>query len=150
MSVYRVEKSEQPVTVHLYDQGMRQGVVFLSPNSCTLCGAQSVLELLREKTRFLPFRNQQGELTLINKEVITYIGFQPTEDEIPPLVCDEVDVRIVFFGGELLEGTILLDQPAGKNRLLDYVNAFPGFFAVRGKNRRFVANGSMVQEVTPR
>lgn len=149
MSEYRVEKKEQSVVIYIFDQVVREGVVFLSPNPYASAGSQGVLDLLRERTRFLPFRDLQGNLTLINKEVITHLRYQREAEpqEIP--FGEQVRVRIIFFGGEVLEGTITLDMPEGRNRLLDYINASPGFFAICGEDACFVANGSMVREISP-
>jgi hypothetical protein len=148
MSLYRVDKREEPVELHLSDQVVHHGVVFLSPVASTRSGGQTVLDLLREKTTFLPFRNDQERFLLVNKSAITHVVFRKLKEEVHRL-GDALKVRITFFGGEVLEGTIFLDMPEDKNRLLDYVNASPGFFALEGEKVRYVANGAMVREISP-
>lgn len=148
MSLYRVDKREQPVALFLSDQVVHEGVVFLSPFASTHSGEETLLDLLREKDHFLPFRDGEGRFILVNKNAVTHVRYEgKTEDE--PVIGDRIRVRIAFFGGGVLEGTIVLDMPEEKNRLLDYVNASPGFFALEGGDARYIANGSLVREISP-
>ncbi len=148
MSLYRVDKQEKEVAVHLSDQVVHHGVVFLSPFASSHSGAQTLLDLLREKDAFLPFRDAQNRFILVNKSAVTHLAYRGGEDKDAPL-GDEMRVRITFFGGEVLEGKIVLEMPEGKSRLLDYVNASPGFFALVGEEERYIANGALVREISP-
>ena len=147
MSLYRVDKREQPVALFLSDQVVHQGVVFLSPFASTRSGEETLLDLLRDKDSFFPFRDDQGRFMLVNKEALTHVRYPGMEDD--SVLGERVSVRITFFGGSVLEGTVLLDMPEERNRLLDYVNASPGFFALTGKDALYIANGALVREISP-
>ena len=104
--------------------------------------------MLREKEIFFPFRTSDGAFTLVNKSAITHARFNESAAEELPF-GEELAVRIVFFGGELLQGTIRLAMPEGQNRLQDYVNAAPGFFPLEGGENRYVVNGTLIREINP-
>lgn len=148
MSLYRVDKRELPVALFLSDGIVHEGVVFLNTLSHAHSGPQTLLEMLREKELFFPFRTSDGAFTLINKNAITHARFNESDDT-DLAFGEELSVRIVFFGGELLQGTIRLAMPEGQNRLQDYVNAAPGFVPLEGGENRYVVNGALIREINP-
>jgi hypothetical protein len=148
MSLYRVDKREQPVALFLSDQVVHDGVVFLSPFASTHSGEETLLDLLRERDQFFPFRHTDGRFILVNKNAVTHVRYEGKREEESGM-GEPIRVRITFFGGGILEGTIVLDMPEEKNRLLDYANASPGFFALEGKDAHYIANGALVREISP-
>lgn len=148
MNQYRVDKREQPATLFLADGVVQEGVLFLSPFSQSHSGEQSLLELLRDREVFIPFRRHDGGFCLINKDSITHLRYNPISEFIPPF-GDRVMVRITFFGGELLQGSIALDMPEGQNRLQDYLNAAPGFFPLDSGDAHYIVNGALIRDITP-
>ncbi len=148
MSVYRVDKEECPVVLFTADGMVQEGVIFLSPYASTHTGQQSPLDLMREKEQFFPFRSQAGNFTLVNKDAITHLRYQPEEHQEPPF-GEPMQVQVTFFGGELLQGTLTLNMPQGKNRLIDYINAAPGWFALQGSEAGYLANGALIREIQP-
>lgn len=148
MNQYRVDKREQPATLFLSDGVVQEGVLFLSPFSHSHSGEQNLLELLRDREVFIPFRDHGGSFVLINKEAITHLRYQPISDFEPPF-GDRVKVRITFFGGELLQGSIALDMPAGQSRLQDYLNASPGFFPLESGQSHYIVNGALIRDIAP-
>ncbi len=148
MSLYRVDKREQPVTLFHSDGVVQEGVLFLSPYAQTHLGEQSLLEMLREREVFIPFRHQGGGFALVNKDSLTHVRFQPLGELEPPF-GEQVNVRITFFGGELLQGSIALDMPEGQNRLQDYLNAAPGFFPLEAGDAHYIVNGALIRDIAP-
>lgn len=148
MSLYRVDKRELAVALFLTDGVVREGVVFLSSFSPARDGRQTLLEVFREREPFFPFRDNSESFALVNKNAITHARFVEEEEEELAL-GEELSVRIVFFGGELLQGKIRLAMPEGQNRLQDYVNAAPGFFPLEGAEYRYIVNGALIREIAP-
>lgn len=148
MNEYRVDKQELPVVLFLSDGAIHEGVVFLSPFSSIYSGPQTILELFREEEAFLPFRDKGGQFILINKSALTHVRY-PRGTEADQTIGDKLNVRITFFGGELLEGILTIAMPAGQNRLMDYINASPGFFILEGEEFCYLANGALVREISP-
>ena len=81
MSVCRVEKSELPFVVFQAGGSIMKGIVFLSAAAYNHMGQQTLLDLLKESGDFFPFRREAGEFCVTNKQTITYIRFEPPEQE---------------------------------------------------------------------
>ncbi|HAD04163.1 MAG: hypothetical protein A2091_05790 [Desulfuromonadales bacterium GWD2_61_12] len=148
MSLYRVDKKELSVALFLTDGVVHEGVVFLSPFSPARAGRQTLLEVFREREPFFPFRDNSESFALVNKNAITHARYVEAEEEELAL-GEELSVRIVFFGGEVLQGKIRLAMPEGQNRLQDHVNAAPGFFPLEGGEYRYIVNGALIREIAP-
>lgn len=148
MSLYRVDKREVNVALFLTDGVVHEGVVFLSSLSQSHDGRQTLLEMFREREPFFAFRDNSESFALVNKNAITHARFVEREEEELAL-GEELSVRIVFFGGEALQGKIRLAMPEGQSRLQDYVNAAPGFFPLEGSEFRYIINGTLIREIAP-
>jgi len=144
MSLYRVDKREQPVVLFLADGVVREGTVFLSPFSQLRSGPQTLLDLFHEKEPFMPFRGNDGRFTLLNKSAVTHLRYH---DDAEEHLGERLNVRLTFYGGENLEGTLTIAMPEGMSRLQDYVNSSPGFFPVETPDARYLINGALIREI---
>ena len=148
MSIYHVDKLECAVTLFLGDGLIREGVVFLSPLSPTHAGPQTPLELFKEPGLFLPLRKADGSFSLINKNILSHLRYDPAPDT-PPTFGHRLAVRMVFLGGEVLQGTLSLEAPEGKNRLQDFLNAQKTFFLLDCGPAHYLINPAMICEIAP-
>lgn len=150
MSIYRVEKAEQPVVLFQADGSVMKGMVFLSASSYSHLGQQTLLDLLKDKDSFFPFRGEKGDFRIANKSTITHIRYEPgaSEKDYCPLGIPE-NVLITFVGGEQLHGTIVIDLPEGRKRLIDYFNAVGGYFAMRGDDSHHLVNAAQIRDISP-
>jgi hypothetical protein len=149
MSEYRLEKIEKDVVLFLVDGVVLEGVVFLSTYAYGHSGRQTLLELLLEMERFLPFRDRTGQVRLINREAISHARYERETDEEAVPLGDQVSVRLVFFGGEVLEGAVTLDTPEEKSRIKDYLNIAPVFFSLESGSSHYIANARHIHQVIP-
>ncbi len=148
MNDFRVEKIDKEAVLFFADGVVLEGVVYLSPFAQGHSGAQTVLELLEEKDRYLPFHDREGAFRLVNKQALTHLRYGRGEEGDPLAELGErIQVRIIFFGGETLEGAIVLNMPENRRRLLDFLNAFPDFFFLEGSSARYIVNGQMIREI---
>ncbi len=147
MNDYRVEKLELPVLLFLADGVVHDGIMFLSPFSPSHSGSQRLVELFREPDTFCPFKGKDGRFYLINKSSVTHARY-PVQDE-EATYGDQIKVRLTFYGGELLEGTIIIAMPAGKGRIQDYINSTPGFFCLHTEEAHYIVNGDLIREISP-
>jgi hypothetical protein len=150
MSVYRVDKHEQSVVLFFSDGSVMKGVVFLSARTYSHFGQQTLVDLLREKAGFFPFRTDAGTFCVVNKANLTHLRFSPdsTEvDTVPPGYFS--DVQISFVGGEQLSGQIAIDLPTGHNRLLDFVNSVRDFFYLQGSEAHYLVNTTHIRDISP-
>ena len=150
MSVYRVDKSEQPVVLFQADGSVMKGVVFLSASAYTHIGRQTLADLLREKGDFFPFRSESGAFCVTNKNTVTHIRYElpPTEEEYPAY-GNPVEVLINFAGGEQLRGTVIIEMPEGRSRLFDFIISTNGFFALRNGEARYMVNIAQIRDISP-
>jgi hypothetical protein len=147
MNDYRVEKLELQVMLFLADGVVHDGIMFLSPFSPSHSGSQRLVELFRESDTFFAFKDKTGRFCLINKSSVTHTRY-PVQDE-EKTYGDRIKVRLTFYGGELLEGTIIVAMPAGKGRLQDYINSTPGFFCLLTEDAHYIVNGDLIREISP-
>ena len=148
MSQYQVEKQQADASIYLVDGQTREGVLFLSPFSSSGTGQQTVVDLLREPDPFLPFIGSDKAFLLINKSQISHISFQPHDDAPPPL-GDPVEVSVTFINGKQLAGTIVLEVPEGKRRLIDYMNSSPDYIELDQGDAHYLINPAVIIEIAP-
>jgi len=151
MSVYRVEKSELPFVVFQAGGSIMKGIVFLSAAANNHMGQQTLLDLLKESGDFFPFRSEAGEFCVTNKQTITYIRFEPPEQEEKyQSLGDRENVEIKFVGGEQLRGTLVIEMPKGRNRLFDFINNMEGFSLLQNEEAHYMVNVSQVLDISPK
>ena len=150
MSIYRVDKTEQPVVLFQADGSVMKGVVFLSACAYSHIGQQTLADLLREKGDFFPFRSDAGAFCVTNKVTITHIRYEPlpSEREYASL-GNPVEVQINFAGGEQLRGTVVIEMPEGRNRLFDFINSMSGFFTMRSGDAHYLVNVAQIRDISP-
>jgi len=150
MSIYRVDKQEQPVVLFQADGSVMKGVVFLSASAYSHIGQQTLADLLREKGEFFPFRGESGAFCVTNKCTITHIRYEQlsVEQEYAPF-GNPVEVQINFAGGEQLRGTVIIEMPEGRNRLFDFVNSMSGFFPLRSDDAHYLVNVAQLRDISP-
>ncbi|MCK4536680.1 MAG: hypothetical protein KAT93_06680 [Desulfuromonadales bacterium] len=150
MSIYRVEKTEQPVVLFQADGSVMKGVIFLSATAYSHLGQQTLLDLLKEKEIFFPFRSENGDFSIANKTTITHVRYEPpsAENDYCPLGTPE-NVVITFVGGEQLRGTIIIDLPEGRKRLIDFFNVASGFFPMQTDEAEHLVNAAQIRDVKP-
>jgi hypothetical protein len=151
MSIYRVDKTEQSVVLFQADSSVMKGVVFLSACAYSHIGQQTLVDLLREKGGFFPFRSESGGFCVTNKHTITHICYEKSmaEQEFMPL-GNPVEVQVNFAGGEQLRGTVIIDMPEGRSRLFDFINSASGFFPLHGSDgHHYLVNVTQIRDISP-
>lgn len=148
MSIYRVEKTELPVVLFHSDGSIMRGVVFLSASAYSHIGRQTLSDLLLDRENFIPFRSDAGEFSVINRNTITHIRYEPvnSEDELHE-IGSPVDVQINFIGGEQLRGTLLVETREGRARLSDFINTTRNFFPMRSGEARYLVNVVRIRNI---
>lgn len=148
MSDYQVEKQKVAVSIALVDGQQRDGVMFLSPYSSYHSGPQTLLDLMSEEEPFAPFVGDDGSFLLINKAQISHIRYEQ-EDEDKPLLGTPLEVRVTFTNSRQLAGTVVLEVPEGKNRLIDFMNSYADFFRIKCADGDYIVNPKIIIEIAP-
>ena len=58
-------------------------------------------------------------------------------------------MEIKFVGGEQLTGTLVIEMPEGRNRLLDFINNMEGFSLLQNEEAHYMVNVSQVLDINP-
>lgn len=145
---YQVEKLKTPVTLHLVDGQQREGVMFLSPYSMHSSGAQTLVELLREPERFVPFVSDDAGFLLVNKAQISHLCYQPADTDMP-VIGTPLAVTVTFTNSRQLSGTVVIELPEGKARLQDYMNSNTAYFSLDCGDAAYLVNPAVIIEIAP-
>jgi hypothetical protein len=148
MREYQVEKQKVAVSIELVDGQTRDGVIFLSPFSSFHSGAQTLLDLMCEEEPFVPFVADDGKFLLINKVQISHLRYQKVDDD-KPVLGTPLEVTVTFTNSRQLSGTVVLEVPEGKSRLLDFMNSNRDFFGLECEDDDYVVNPNIIIEIAP-
>lgn len=146
MSEYQVEKRKVPVVIALVDGQMREGVMFLSPFSSYHSGPQTLIDLMSEEEPFAPFVGDDGSFLLINKSQISHIKYSKEEDD-KPVFGTPLEVCVTFTNSRQLSGTVVLEVPEGKGRLIDFMNNHRDFFGLQCEDGDYIVNPQIIIEI---
>lgn len=149
MSEYQVEKQKVAVTVALVDGQVREGIMFLSPFSSFHSGPQTLIDLMSEEEPFAPFAGSDGSFLLINKAQISHIRYEKVADDAPVLGTPQ-EVTVTFTNSRQLSGTVVLETPEGKGRLIDFMNSNSAFFGLTCDDGDYIINPSIIIEIAPK
>lgn len=149
MSEYQVEKQKVSVTIELIDGQTRDGVIFLSPYSSFHSGPQTLIDLMSEEEPFAPFVGDEGSFLLINKAQISHIRYEKAADD-KPVLGTPLDVTVTFTNSRQLTGTVVLEVPEGKSRLLDFMNSNSAFFELECDGADYIVNPKIIIEIAPK
>ncbi len=147
MNCQHVDKLECPVTLFLCDGMVREGSLFLTPASASHGEAQTPLELANEPPPFFAFRKPDGSFSLVNKATVSHLRFRP--GPAPPAPGPPLEVRMVFPGGEVLQGTLTLAAAEEKGRLEEIFGVRRGFFLLDCGSAHYLVNSRLICEINP-
>lgn len=123
VNTYRIEKIRLPVTVVLRSGSTLAGDIFLNPTSRFRSEQQEPGEFLNEGDDFFALADPEGSAALVAKttvESLTTDHRPPPSRGVPP---HPVPVRILLRSGATVTGTVSVDAPPSRARLLDYLNS---------------------------
>lgn len=147
---YRIEKSRCQVAVTTLDGERLVGDVFLQPYAHRRAGPEAPADLLNDDDPFFPLALVDGGTVLLAKERLREV--EVPDDRTPqdgdPYAEAGVrfaQVEITLFGNVVRAGSIRVELPYERPRLLDFFNRFAERFltlyaddAVRLVNRRCI------------
>jgi hypothetical protein len=145
MNSHHVDKLECPVTLFLCDGMVREGSLFLNPASASHGEAQTPLELANKPTPYFAFRKTDGSFSLVNKATVSHLRFRPGPVLLAP--GPPLEVRIVFSGGEVLQGTLTLTAAEEKGSLEEILNARRDFFLLDCGSAHYLVNSRLICEI---
>jgi hypothetical protein len=153
-NLYRIETTRKAVILTMLGGEELKGNVFIHFSSYRPFEMEDVSELLNADTPFFPLELSNEEVILISKERVAEAAADRGEDapDQPPREAPAPTalLQVVLIGGEVRLGSIRLDAPPGRARVLDYLNALTSrFLTLYTSNEARLINRSLIDRVRP-
>jgi hypothetical protein len=153
-NLYRIETTRKAVILTMLGGEELRGNVFIHFSSYRPFELEDVSELLNAGTPFFPLELASEEVILVSKERVAEAAAD-RGDDLPDLAPREAPtptalLQIVLVGGEVRLGSIRLDAPPDRARVLDYLNALTSrFLTLYTSNEARLINRSLIDRVRP-
>jgi hypothetical protein len=150
VSDFSVPRTTLEVELLLANGETRPGMIFLIPRTSLHVGSETPLELLNRTEPVFPFRSDdEGHVLLVTKVQTMRVTTDQFEEPGDPERLDALKsmrVEIELSDGSTVTGTVTMDMPEGRSRLLDYLNEVPKpFFPVSdGETTHYVNRNHVV------
>jgi hypothetical protein len=149
---YRFDKSRVPITVRLLGGEELRGTLFAQASQFRARGHEEPIDLLNDPEPFFPLEREDGVVVLIPKARVLElrgVGLSP-EDELRRASVRAVEVVVRLVDGADRTGTLLLEMPSDRPRVLDYLNhSAERFLTLFGKDEVQILNAEAIEYVRP-
>jgi hypothetical protein len=146
-SQFRFEKHQVAATLVLSTGAMRHGCFFVVA-SLTHGGPERVSDLLNGALGFFPFQHDDGSTAQYNRTQLAMVRLPVgvSEEELEPgySVAVRREVSITLSTGTIVDGTVHVNAPEGKQRLSDYVRGSKQFWYVMTAGGTLIVNSSHI------
>jgi hypothetical protein len=154
VNLYRIETAQKAVILTMLGGEELRGNVFIHFSSYRPFELEDVSELLNADSPFFPLELETGEVILVSKERVAEIaaarGEAATEAHSSAAPSPTALLQIVLVGGEVRLGSIRLEAPPDRARVLDYLNALTSrFLTLYTSNEARMINRSLIDRVRP-
>jgi len=153
-NLYRIETTRKAVILTMLGGEEVRGNVFTHFSSYRPFELEDVSELFNAESPFFPLELDNDEVILISKERVAEVaadrGEAPSDlaPRDPP--SPTALLQVVLVGGEVRLGSIRLDAPPARARVLDYLNALTSrFLTLYTSNEARLINRSLIDRVRP-
>jgi hypothetical protein len=154
VNLYRIETEQKAVILTMLGGEELRGNVFIHFSSYRPFELEDVSELLNSDTPFFPLGLENGEVILVSKERVAEVaadrGESTSDEQSRTERAATALLQIVLVGGEVRLGSIRLEAPPDRARILDYLNALTSRFLTlyTSKEARMI-NRSLIDRVRP-
>jgi len=153
-NLYRIETTRKAVILTMLGGEEVRGNVFIHFSPYRPFELEDVSELFNSETPFFPLELENSEVILVAKERVAELAADRSEDpsDLPPPDprSPTALLQVVLVGGEVRLGSIRLDAPPDRARVLDYLNALTSrFLTPYTSNEARLINRSLIDRVRP-
>ena len=153
-NLYRIETTRKAVILTMLGGEEVRGHVFIHFSSYRPFELEDVSELFNSDQPFFPLELENSEVILVSKERVAELAADRSEDptEPPPREAPSATalLQIALVGGEVRLGSIRLEGPPDRARVLDYLNALRSrFLTLYTSNEARLINRSLIDRVRP-
>jgi hypothetical protein len=153
-NLYRIETTRKAVILTMLGGEEVRGNVFIHFSSYRPFELEDVSELFNAGTPFFPLELDNDEVILIAKNRVAEVAADRGEASSDLAPRDPPSptalLQVVLVGGEVRLGSIRLDAPPDRARVLDYLNALRSrFLTLYTSNEARLINRSLIDRVRP-
>ena len=153
-NLYRIETAQKAVILTMLGGEELRGNVFIHSSSYRPFELEDVSELFNAANPFFPLELESGEVILVSKERVAEAAASHGDDaaDQPPrgLPGPTALLQVTLVGGEIRLGSIRLEGPPDRARVLDYLNALTSrFLVLYTSNESRLINRSLIDRVRP-
>ncbi|HXL85913.1 MAG TPA: hypothetical protein VN927_01820 [Gemmatimonadaceae bacterium] len=153
-NLYRIETTRKAVILTMLGGEEVRGNVFIHFSSYRPFELEDVSELFNSESPFFPLELENAEVILVAKERVAELAADRSEapSDLPPRdpPSPTALLQIALVGGEVRLGSIQLDAPPDRARVLDYLNALTSrFLTLYTSNEARLINRSLIDRVRP-
>lgn len=128
---YKIEKLRCPVMLEMSDGEQLRGDIFVRPVSRFRAEPQTPGEFLNEPDAYFALVSANGLGLMVSKDNVLRVETDlPSDDDSVDVPRLGLEIEITLTGGAVCHGTVFLDTPADRGRLIDYLNSYQGRFLV--------------------
>ena len=152
MTIYHVPKDQAKVFMDLPPSAAQEVVLFLSPDAEHHRGQETVSDLFRNTSPFLPLKSVEGKSLLVRKKAVRYLRIaEPERVEWTYFELRENApkrrIRLCFGDGSDLEGLIYATTPMGHQRVSDVINLTGPFIHLEADDGLYLVNLGHVSSI---
>ena len=153
-NLYRIETTRKAVILTMLGGEEVRGNVFIHFSSYRPFELEDVSELFNSDSPFFPLELDNAEVILVSKERVAELAADRSDDptDLPPRGTPSPTalLQVVLVGGEVRLGSIRLEAPPDRARVLDYLNALTSrFLTLYTSNEARLINRSLIDRVRP-
>ena len=152
LNSYKIEKIRCAVAVTMVNGDVLPGDIFLNPTSRFRSEPQTPAEFLEEPEPWFALADQAGHAFLVAKANVETVDADHVEWEGVGPEPHPAPVRMTLNSGATVAGTVSIDAPPTRARLLDFINSHHGRFICVALDDRVVLVNRLaiahVQELT--
>jgi hypothetical protein len=153
-NLYRIQTARKAVILTMLGGEDLRGNAFIHFSSNRPFELEDVSELFNSETPFFPLELDSGEIILVAKERVAEVaadhGDEALDSAPRDLPSPTALLQIMLVGGEIRLGSIRLEAPPDRARVLDYLNALTSrFLTLYTSNEARLINRSLIDRVRP-
>jgi hypothetical protein len=152
-NLYKVETVQKAVVLVMLGGEELRGNVFIHPSSYRPFELEDVSEVFNSGTPFFPLELETGEVILVSKARVAEAAANrddTSDQSVRGSPGPTALLQVVLVGGEVRLGSIRLEAPPDRARVLDYLNALTSrFLTLYTSNEARLINSSLIDRVRP-
>jgi hypothetical protein len=153
VTTYQVPKDQARALLNFPPHEDREVVLFLSTSAEHHHGQETVSDLFRSTSPFLPLKTAEGQPLLVRKKAVRFL--QIKEPERVEWTYYELRegapkrrIRLCFGDGACLEGFIFATTPEGHQRVSDVINLTGPFMHLEADEGLYLVNLGHVSSIS--